>query len=100
MSSERKWGEVGTKLLFENHRIKVWELALEPGQSSHWHTHKLDYVTVGLTESRMRRQFEDGTSDETVGYAGRHSYADKHQPHEVTNIGDTSHRNILIEIKE
>ena len=100
MDNERQWGEVGTKLIFENHRVRIWELALEPGESSHWHTHKRDYVTVGLTESRMRRHFDDGTSDETVGFAGRYTYADKHQPHEVTNVGDTAHRNILIEIKE
>ena len=31
MTSERQWGDVGTKLLFENHRVRIWELALEPG---------------------------------------------------------------------
>ncbi len=100
MAEERKMGDVGTKLLFENHRVKIWELCLEPGQSSDWHHHTMDYVTVGLTESRMRREFADGASDETIGDVGRHRYAEKHQPHVVTNIGGSVHRNILIEIKE
>ena len=100
MNEKRQWGDVGTELLFENDSVKIWDLSLEPGQSSDWHHHTLDYVTVGLTESRMQRHFDDGTSDETVGYAGRYTYAEKHQPHEVSNVGDTAHRNILIEIKE
>ncbi|MDQ3253659.1 MAG: hypothetical protein M3R15_07090, partial [Acidobacteriota bacterium] len=32
-------GAVGTKLLFENARVKVWEFALEPGELIPMHTH-------------------------------------------------------------
>jgi quercetin dioxygenase-like cupin family protein len=100
MAKERQWGDVGTELLFENNSVKIWDLSLAPGQSSHWHRHDLDYVTVGLTESRMMREFEDGTVDESLGSVGRYRFAEKHGPHVVTNIGDAPHRNILIEIKE
>ena len=100
MNEKRQWGDVGTELLFENNSVKIWDLSLEPGQSSDWHHHTLDYVTVGLTESRMKREFEDGTVDETIGAVGRYRFAEKHGPHVVTNIGDAPHRNILIEIKE
>ncbi|MFB3092511.1 MAG: hypothetical protein ACE1ZD_04855 [Dehalococcoidia bacterium] len=100
MTSKHKLGDVGTKLLLENDRVKIWDLALEPGQSSDWHHHTLDYITVGLTESKMRREYEDGATDETTPTVGQHRYAEKHQPHVVTNIGSAPHRNILIEIKE
>ena len=74
---------------------------LAPGESSSWHHHSLDYITVGLTEgSRMRREFEDGTTDETNPSLGQWRFAEKHQPHVVTNIGGTRHRNILIELKK
>ncbi len=66
MTSKHKLGDVGTKLLLENDRVKIWDLSLEPGQSSDWHHHTLDYITVGLTESKMWREYEDGTTDETT----------------------------------
>ena len=101
MVSKHKLGKVATKLLLENHRVKIWELDLAPRQSSDWHHHILDYITVGLTNSGpMRREFEDGTSDITHPQLGQWRYAEKHQPHVVTNTGTTRHRNILIEIKE
>ena len=81
MAKERQWGDVGTELLFENNSVKIWDLSLAP-------------------ESRMMREFEDGTVDESLGSVGRYRFAEKHGPHVVTNIGDAPHRNILIEIKE
>ena len=36
--------EVGTKVVFEDDKIKVWELNLEPGERTAVHTHEMDYV--------------------------------------------------------
>lgn len=35
---------VGTKKVYENDRIIVWELELDPGETIPVHTHTLDYV--------------------------------------------------------
>ena len=98
-SSKRPLGKVGTRVLLENDQVRIWELELAPGQSSDWHHHVLDYITVALTESKMRRELEDGTGDETNSTVGVVRYAEKHQPHVVTNIGTAQHRNILVELK-
>ena len=49
--------EIATKKLFENDQIAVWELVLEPGESSGLHTHSnsyLFYVLEGSTgEGRL-----------------------------------------------
>jgi quercetin dioxygenase-like cupin family protein len=100
MASKHKLGDVATKLLFENDMVKIWELSLAPGESSSWHHHTMDYITVGLTESHMKREMEDGSGDETHPVPGQWRYAEKHQPHRVTNVGNSQHRNILIELKE
>ena len=101
MVKRRELGDVGTKLLLENDRVKIWELDLKVGESSRWHKHLLDYITVGLTEGgRMHREFDDGTEDETRPSWGDCRFAEKHQAHTVTNIGSTRHRNILIELKD
>ena len=35
-------GDVGTAVLFENERIKVWEMDLQPGEESDLHRHDRD----------------------------------------------------------
>ncbi len=100
MTGPRKpLGQVGTRVLMENDRVRVWELALAPGESSDWHHHVLDYITVGLTNSEMRREMEDGTGDETNPTVGEARFAAAHELHVVTNVGAAPHRNILIELK-
>src|SRR4030095_15283127 len=44
--------EIATKKLYENEKIVVWEMVLEPGESSGLHTHSrsyLFYVLEGAT---------------------------------------------------
>src|SRR5947209_15896182 len=43
---------VGSKLLFENERVRVWELRLAPGQREALHEHKLDYVMIQIEATR------------------------------------------------
>ena len=46
--SERVLGGVGTRLLSENDRVRIWEMRLEPGEDSPVHRHDLDYILVIL----------------------------------------------------
>ena len=39
-------GDVATKLLFEDGRVRIWELKLEPGEETPPHRHDLDYYIV------------------------------------------------------
>lgn len=41
-NTERELGGVGTKVLFENDNVRVWELDLAPGESSDIHQHDHD----------------------------------------------------------
>ena len=45
---ERVLGPVATRLLFENERVRIWELDLPPGARSATHRHDLDYVLVQI----------------------------------------------------
>ena len=38
--------DVGTRLLFENDRVRVWDLTLAPGESTGRHRHTADYFYV------------------------------------------------------
>ncbi len=35
---------VGSRVVFEDDRIKVWEFNLEPGEKTPVHTHEMDYI--------------------------------------------------------
>jgi len=37
-------GDVGSFIVFENDKVIIWELVLEPGQQTACHIHKHDYI--------------------------------------------------------
>ena len=43
---DRELGGVGTKILFEDHRVRVWKLELAPGERSSVHRHDVDHIQV------------------------------------------------------
>lgn len=51
---------VGTRVLFENDRVRVWEMRLKPGEASERHVHESDYLFVNLSEADITLYPEDG----------------------------------------
>jgi hypothetical protein len=101
MSTEQPSHRVGTKVLFENDRIRVWELVLRPGEQSERHEHVNDYVFVHLTKSKIML-IEDGQEKDTsVEPAGFVQYTEVGGGivHAIKNVGDSEHREILVELK-
>ena len=45
--------DVGTKVLFEDETVRIWEIALEPGEAVQWHVHYQDYTYVYVTEDNL-----------------------------------------------
>ena len=41
-------GQVADRILFEDEKVRVWEMRLEPGQVSDLHRHDLDYYLIIL----------------------------------------------------
>jgi len=92
---------VGTTLLFENDRLRVWDMTLEPGQSCELHQHVYDYVFVNVTRAQVElhelgqesltRALDEGFVQYTVvGPQGQ-------RPHQLRNAGVSTLRQILIE---
>ncbi len=53
---------VGTRKLFEDERIIVWEFELAPGESTPVHTHEHDYVFYVLEGSHLEVFAGDGAA--------------------------------------
>src|SRR5258708_39579746 len=62
--------DIGTSVLFENDRIRVWDLTVEPGGRLPFHCHTTSYFFTCVEGGRMINRFADGnqvTVDMDVG---------------------------------
>ncbi len=86
-------GCVGTELLSESDRVRVWTIRLKPGERVGFHRHVLDYFWSAITPGRGRQHLQDGSTVEHAYQAGetRHESYRKGEfkVHDLVNIGDT-----------
>lgn len=100
---------IGDRLLFENDRVRVWELTLEPGEESHVHEHVHDYVMICIEGDKVAGKAVPGQG-QPYGPAGDfidiptspgHTlYVEGGVVETAVNTGDTRYRNILVELKD
>lgn len=94
--------EVGTRLLFENDRVRVWEIVLEPGRRTPFHRHVHPYFYVCASPGRVRTRFPNGYYVEGDEEAGGFAFME-HAPenpgiHDLENVGDTTVRYTTVEL--
>jgi beta-alanine degradation protein BauB len=86
-------GQVGTRLLSETDRVRVWEIRLAPGERIGFHRHVLDYFWTAVTPGRARSHTEDGSVVEATYAAGdtRHFVYGRgeYKIHDLENVGDS-----------
>ena len=92
-------GDIATDVLFENDNVKIWNLIVDPGESSDWHLHERDYVTIVVEGAGLTVEYDDGTSDDSPSGPGTWRYHDDHRVHRVINNSDARYVNVLVEIK-
>src|SRR2546430_12033807 len=61
-------GDIGTKLLFEDEEIRIWELRLGPGEESSPHRHTCDYVIVDVAGDKIAAKSVPGYASEYGDY--------------------------------
>jgi quercetin dioxygenase-like cupin family protein len=94
--------DVGTRLLFENDRVRVWDLQLEPGESTGLHRHETDFLYVVIGDGELQTLFADGSSDPPRAMQDgevRFRKVPGNSVHEAKNTGKGPWRNIVIELK-
>jgi hypothetical protein len=84
-------GHVGSRLLSENERVRVWEIRLAPGERFHAHRHVLDYFWTAVNAGRSRQHTADGTTREVSYGAGETRHfsfaAGEFLLHDIENVG-------------
>ena len=86
-------GHVGSRLLSQSERVRVWEIRLAPGERWHAHRHVLDYFWTAVNAGRSRQHTHDGTVRD-VSYGAGETRHFQFGPgefllHDIENIGQT-----------
>ncbi len=107
---------VGTQKVFENDRVIVWHLDLEPGEQGERHTHELDFVVHVLSGSNLEVSGPDGEllyevereaggainfrmeGDQVISDLPGHTGVPA--THSVRNVGPNTFREVLVEFKK
>jgi len=104
---ERPFGDVGTRCLIDNDQVRVWELRLDPGQSSDLHHHTHDYVMVQVDGDRIAADFEPDSGGTFAGAAhldgdvapGVAIYATAGGMERAVNVGEQPFHEVIVEVK-
>ena len=102
---ERILGDVATRLLHENERVRIWEMDLGPGARSATHRHDLDYVLVQIEGDRIAAEPEPDTRGTYRDYIeadvvpGKVRYITRGGIETAVNVGTRRYREILVELK-
>src|SRR3954467_9610892 len=87
-------GCVGTELVSETDRVRVWTIRLRPGERIGFHKHVLDYFWTALNAGHARSNHADGTAYESEYYPGQTQHATyaagEFKIHDLETIGDTA----------
>ena len=104
--------DIATKKIFENEKLSVWEMVLDPGERTEVHTHSHDYLFYVLEGSTGEVSDKDGNVVGALEMKAGDSYffriegqelvsGDFRIPltHSARNVGSTRFREILVESK-
>jgi len=104
MEANRKSAIVGSTLVSETDKLRVWHLLIPAGTRCAFHCHVLDYFWTCHSHGRARGYYEDGSITESTHFPGdtRHlTYArDEHLLHSVENFGASDLLFTTVEFKD
>jgi beta-alanine degradation protein BauB len=95
---------VGTRLLFGNERIRVWDITLEPGERLPFHRHRTSYFYRCEAGGRLRVRTPEGEEAEYESPADEVHFLEIGPGdlvvHDLENVGGTTVRFTTVELLE
>ena len=95
----KKLGDVANRLLFENERVKVWQMDLAPGESSDFHEHTMPYLICVVEGETIDADFENGKTISFAMAPGKVFFVEPGSRETAVNRSSTRFREILVELK-
>jgi hypothetical protein len=106
MSEHRVLGSVGTEVVFENDRVRIWQLRLAPGESSATHAHELDHILIQVQGDKIAALPEPDTAGPYKDYIeaepipGAAIYVTPGGIETAKNVGATPYLEVIVELKD
>jgi hypothetical protein len=103
---ERKLGEIANRVVFENERVRVWEMRMRAGETGPVHRHELDHLLIQVAGDRMavlpesdsRGPYREYLEAEVV--PGQVFYVARGGVEAASNVGAREYHEILVELKD
>ncbi len=96
-------GNVADHVLFEDDKVRIWEMKLEPGEHSDLHTHQHEYYLVVMKGDLVAGVVPEGAPiDHFIGIVppeGNTVPVPKGNTEWAVNVGKETYHEILIELK-
>jgi len=107
MADDRVFGNIASKLLMENDKVRIWEMRLAPGQKSDLHRHDNDYIMIQISGDKMAAEFEPDSGGEWAGLnyvegdisPGNVLFAKAGGIETAVNVGQQAFHEIVVELK-
>jgi len=97
-------GDVGTKLLYENEKVRIWEIDLQPGEETAMHHHELDYGVMVIEGDRVAGVPKEGSGgrliEADVERGKMFGLLARGGTERAVNIGEQRFYEIQIELKD
>jgi beta-alanine degradation protein BauB len=104
LEENRTNGHVGSVLVSETDRVRVWHLTLPPRSRLGFHCHVLDYFWTAVTAGTGRSHYSNGHIEEVtyaVGDTKHLTFArGEGMQHDLENTGDTELSFVTVEFKD
>jgi hypothetical protein len=104
--SERVLGDIGTRVVFENEHVRVWQLRLAPGEDSPTHRHELDHVLIQVAGDRIAVIPEPDSAGPFRDYLeaevlpGAIVHVTRGGVETARNVGQQSYLEVIVELKD
>lgn len=105
-SGDRVLGDIANTLLFENDRVRIWEMRLEAGATGPIHKHELDHVLIQISGDRMAVVPEPDTGsiykeyEEADVFPGNYFFVERGGIEAARNVGKEDFHEIIVELKD
>jgi beta-alanine degradation protein BauB len=105
-TEERVLGPVGSEIVFENDRVRIWQLRLAPGERSAIHRHEMDNVLIQISGDRIAAEPEPDTEGPYRDYIeadlipGAAIFVEKGGIETAVNVGKQPYLEVIVELKD
>ena len=106
MTDDRALGPVGTRVVFENERVRVWQVRLAPGEQGPVHRHALDHLLVQVAGDRIAVVPEPDSEGPYRQYLeadvvpGAVVAVSRGGVESARNVGDRPYLEVVVELKD